>query len=60
MIDSLEGSRRLWARSRILERLRLKKGHYGIVALHRPSHVGEPQILNGSLDLGILLASLHG
>ncbi len=39
MIDSLESSRRLWARSNILEQLSLSKAQYGVVTLHRPSNV---------------------
>lgn len=47
MIDSLETSRRLWARSMILEHLGLKKGQYGVVTLHRPSNVDDLSILKG-------------
>ena len=47
MIDSLETSRRLWARSTILEHLGLKKGQYGVVTLHRPSNVDDLPILKG-------------
>jgi len=47
MIDSLEASRRLWTRSTILEQLGLKKGHYGVVTLHRPTNVDDLHILKG-------------
>jgi UDP-N-acetylglucosamine 2-epimerase (non-hydrolysing) len=47
MIDSLEASRKLWTNSDVLDRLQLKKGHYGVVTLHRPSNVDNAVILSG-------------
>lgn len=45
MIDSLESSRRLWARSSILDQLGLSKAGYGVVTLHRPSNVDDIRTL---------------
>jgi UDP-N-acetylglucosamine 2-epimerase (non-hydrolysing) len=50
MIDSLEASRRLWAQSLILDRLKLAKGQYGVVTLHRPSNVDDPKTLTGLME----------
>ena len=50
MIDSLEASRRLWAQSLILDRLKLVKGRYGVVTLHRPSNVDDPKTLVGLME----------
>jgi UDP-N-acetylglucosamine 2-epimerase (non-hydrolysing) len=47
MIDSLEESRQLWARSSIRDRLGLRKGKYGVVTLHRPSNVDDTTTLRG-------------
>jgi UDP-N-acetylglucosamine 2-epimerase (non-hydrolysing) len=47
MIDSLEASRKLWTNSDVLDRLRLKKGRYGVVTLHRPSNVDNIVVLKG-------------
>jgi UDP-N-acetylglucosamine 2-epimerase (non-hydrolysing) len=47
MIDSLEASRKLWMSSAVLDRLQLKKSHYGVVTLHRPSNVDNAVILTG-------------
>ncbi len=50
MIDSLESSRRLWAASTILEKLRLNKAHYGVVTLHRPSNVDNLRTLEPLIE----------
>ena len=47
MIDSLEASRRIWQRSTILDRLGLSGEAYGVVTLHRPSNVDDPDTLRG-------------
>jgi UDP-N-acetylglucosamine 2-epimerase (non-hydrolysing) len=47
MIDSLEESRQLWARSTMHDRLGLTKGRYGVVTLHRPSNVDNTATLQG-------------
>ena len=49
MIDSLEGYRSLWERSRIWERFGLPRGAYGVVTLHRPSNVDDPGALGAVL-----------
>lgn len=49
MIDSLESSRRAWAKANICERLGVSKGHYGVLTLHRPSNVDQPEVLRGLL-----------
>ena len=50
MIDSLEASRRMWAQSTILDRLQLKKAHYAVATLHRPSNVDDIKVLKGLID----------
>ena len=50
MIDSLEASRRIWERSSIHTQLGLTKGHYGIVTLHRPATVDNPNVLRGLIE----------
>jgi UDP-N-acetylglucosamine 2-epimerase (non-hydrolysing) len=47
MIDSLEESRQLWARSIVHDRLGLTQGRYGVVTLHRPSNVDNVDTLRG-------------
>jgi UDP-N-acetylglucosamine 2-epimerase (non-hydrolysing) len=47
MIDSLEESRQLWARSRVHNRLGLMPKKYGVVTLHRPSNVDHVDTLRG-------------
>jgi UDP-N-acetylglucosamine 2-epimerase (non-hydrolysing) len=49
MIDSLESSRRLWAKADINEKLGVPKGQYGVLTLHRPSNVDDPNVLRGLL-----------
>ncbi|BCA54110.1 UDP-N-acetylglucosamine 2-epimerase-like protein [Nitrospira sp. KM1] len=50
MIDSLEASRKLWAQSRILDTLNLRKSDYGVVTLHRPSNVDDMRTLEGLMS----------
>ena len=50
MIDSLEQSRDRWQRSSILARLGLESRRYGVVTLHRPATVDDPETLVGVLD----------
>jgi UDP-N-acetylglucosamine 2-epimerase (non-hydrolysing) len=50
MIDSLEASRRLWERSTMRQRIGLEKKAYGIVTLHRPSNVDDPDIMQGLVE----------
>ena len=45
MIDSLEMLRKSIEKQRAYEDLNLKGGDYGLVTLHRPSNVDDPQIL---------------
>jgi UDP-N-acetylglucosamine 2-epimerase (non-hydrolysing) len=52
MIDSLEKYRSLWERSRIRDQLGLLVGSYGVVTLHRPSNVDDPNDL--ARMLGVL------
>jgi UDP-N-acetylglucosamine 2-epimerase (non-hydrolysing) len=47
MIDSLEESRQLWARSTIHDRMGLTQGRYGVVTLHRSSNVDNIEKLQG-------------
>lgn len=49
MIDSLEDSRRSWARSDVQTRLNVKKAAYGVLTLHRPSNVDDLATLRGLL-----------
>ena len=49
MIDSLERSRSRWESSRVLTRFGLTKGAYGVVTLHRPSNVDDPDALGAVL-----------
>ncbi|NUQ36451.1 MAG: UDP-N-acetylglucosamine 2-epimerase (non-hydrolyzing) [Caldilineales bacterium] len=39
MVDSLLSHRELSRKSKVLERFRLRSGHYGLVTLHRPDNV---------------------
>jgi UDP-N-acetylglucosamine 2-epimerase (non-hydrolysing) len=53
MIDSLVAAREHAMRSRVLEELGLRERHFGVVTLHRPSNVDDPdtfQALLGVLD----------
>ncbi|MEW6247762.1 MAG: UDP-N-acetylglucosamine 2-epimerase (non-hydrolyzing) [Nitrospirota bacterium] len=50
MIDSLMLSHRRWIRSTIHDRLGLPKGRYGILTLHRPANVDDPDTLKGLLS----------
>jgi UDP-N-acetylglucosamine 2-epimerase (non-hydrolysing) len=50
MIDTLRAARARAARSRILERLGVAEGEYGLLTLHRPANVD---------DMGALAALLH-
>jgi UDP-N-acetylglucosamine 2-epimerase (non-hydrolysing) len=50
MIDSLEASRRSWQRSTIHAQLGLEDKMYGIVTLHRPATVDNPQLLHGVIN----------
>ena len=56
MIDSLESSRRLWARSTILDQLHLNKAQYGVVTLHRPSNVDHLPTLEGLIGALVTVA----
>jgi UDP-N-acetylglucosamine 2-epimerase (non-hydrolysing) len=47
MIDSLLRSLPIAAQSGILHDLELERGGYGVVTLHRPSNVDDPQVLLG-------------
>jgi len=46
MIDSLEMLRETIEKQNAFSELNLKAGDYGLVTLHRPSNVDDPQILN--------------
>jgi len=50
MIDSLEACRLLWERSNICSRLNLKKREYGVITLHRPANVDNPETLRGLVE----------
>jgi UDP-N-acetylglucosamine 2-epimerase (non-hydrolysing) len=50
MIDSLVECRPLWERADICGRLGLRKGDYGVVTLHRPSNVDDPETLRGLVE----------
>lgn len=50
MIDSLEGCRQLWERSDIRKRLGMEKSEYGVVTLHRPANVDDPETLQGLVE----------
>jgi UDP-N-acetylglucosamine 2-epimerase (non-hydrolysing) len=50
MIDALEESRQLWARSSIHDRLGLRRGGYGVVTVHRPSNVDHIATLSELMD----------
>lgn len=50
MIDSLERHRKIAERSRILDRLSLREKNYGVLTLHRPSNVDDPEVLSRILS----------
>ena len=50
MIDSLEASRRMWAESKILERLQLNNLAYAVATLHRPSNVDDIKVLKALIE----------
>ena len=50
MIDSLVDQLPRAEGSDVLERLGLNAGKYGVVTLHRPSNVDDPEVLSGILD----------
>ncbi len=50
MIDTLMAHRELAASSRVLDRLELADGHYGVLTLHRPANVDDPAVLSGVCD----------
>ena len=50
MIDSLMATLRVAEKSNILERLGLTPRQYGVVTLHRPSNVDDPQTLESVLN----------
>ena len=50
MIDSLVDQLPRAEDSDVLERLGLNAGKYGVVTLHRPSNVDDPEVLSGILD----------
>jgi len=59
MIDSLVAARQSWSRSSIHEKLRVRKGSYGVITLHRPSNVDDPIVLRGLIKaLGHVSRSL--
>jgi len=45
MIDSLQQSRYLWESSKIHDQMDLRRREYGLVTLHRPSNVDNPDTL---------------
>ena len=47
MIDSLLSNLEKSRRSGVLERLNLKEGEFGVITLHRPSNVDNPETLSG-------------
>jgi UDP-N-acetylglucosamine 2-epimerase (non-hydrolysing) len=51
MIDSLHFYRPMAERTRILDELSLAPGGYGLVTLHRPSNVDDPEGLRGILGV---------
>jgi UDP-N-acetylglucosamine 2-epimerase (non-hydrolysing) len=50
MIDSLHRQMEAAAQSRVLERFGLAPGQYGLITLHRPSNVDEPEVFRGILE----------
>ena len=50
MIDSLVDQLPRAEDSDVLDRLGLNAGKYGVVTLHRPSNVDDPEVLSGILD----------
>jgi UDP-N-acetylglucosamine 2-epimerase (non-hydrolysing) len=51
MIDTLLRNKEKAERSTILEQLSLKKRHYALVTLHRPSNVDSPEVLGRLLEV---------
>lgn len=50
MIDTLQRCRELAKRSSILEQLKVERGQYALLTLHRPSNVDHPQVLSEILE----------
>ena len=50
MIDSVMDHREKAEKSTILEDMKLTKGNYAAVTLHRPSNVDDPKVFSGILD----------
>ncbi|HEU4386882.1 MAG TPA: UDP-N-acetylglucosamine 2-epimerase (non-hydrolyzing) [Blastocatellia bacterium] len=50
MIDSLFGNVERARQSHVLESLGVRPGEFGVVTMHRPSNVDEPETLRGILD----------
>ena len=50
MIDSLEACRSLWESADISSRLGFRQGEYGVVTLHRPANVDDPETLRGLVE----------
>lgn len=50
MIDTLERNRARAESSPILEQMHLTSGHYGVITMHRPASVDNPQIMRGLLQ----------
>ncbi len=51
MIDTLEANRQRAAESDVLERLGVAAGEFGLVTMHRPANVDDPEILKTLLDV---------
>lgn len=50
MIDTLLEHREKARESRVLDEIGVEAGTYGLVTLHRPSNVDDPEVLGGILD----------
>lgn len=50
MIDTLLKNRERAEESKILDDLGLEEGHYGVLTLHRPSNVDDPEVFGRILD----------
>ncbi len=51
MIDTLMTQLERAKESKILENMRLEKGQYGVVTLHRPANVDDKQVLGSLIDV---------